>query len=72
MNKTNFKELLKQSELNKIQFAELLGTSHNTVNAWGTNGREYPYWVKSWLLLYIDNKNCRNLKKMIKESKICN
>jgi DNA-binding transcriptional regulator YiaG len=71
MEKEIFKELLKKANLNKKQFAELLETEYNTVNAWGTNGRNYPYWVESWLRLYIDNKNCKELKSMIKNSGIC-
>jgi len=71
MEKEIFKELLKKANLNKKQFAELLETEYNTVNAWGTNGRNYPYWVESWLRLYINNKNCKELKSMIKNSGIC-
>jgi len=29
--------------------SEILGTSYNAVNGWGTNNRGYPYWVESWL-----------------------
>ena len=66
MNKEDFKELLKKAELNKKAFADLLGVSYNAVNGWGTNGRDYPYWVKSWLTLYIENKECKELKEIIK------
>lgn len=66
MNKEEFKTLLKKGGLSKKAFADLLETSYNTVNAWGSNGRDYPYWVKSWLTLYIENKNCKELKEIIK------
>jgi len=66
MNRETFKELLKQAGLTKKTFAELLGTSYNAVNGWGTNDRGYPYWVQSWLTLYIENKECKELKDIIR------
>jgi len=68
MNRDTFKELLKQAGLTKKSFAELLQTSYNAVNGWGTNDRGYPYWVKSWLTLYIENKECKELKAIIREN----
>ncbi len=68
MDRELFKKLLKNAQLNKKTFGELLGTSHNTVNAWGSNGRDFPYWVKSWLNLYIENKECKELKEIIREN----
>lgn len=66
MNIDRFKELLKQANLTKKAFSELLGTSYQSVNNWGTNDRGYPYWVESWLSLYIENKECKELKEIIK------
>lgn len=68
LTKEEFKELLKKADLTKSQFADLLGTSYQGVNNWGTNGRDYPYWVKSWLELYIKDRKCQQLKAIIKES----
>jgi len=68
MNNEEFKTLLKSAALTKKSFSELLGVSYNAVNGWGTNGRDYPYWVKSWLTLYIENKDCKELKEIIKEN----
>lgn len=68
LSKDDFKLLLKKADLTKKDFAELLGTSYQGVNNWGTNGRDYPYWVKSWLELYIKDKKCQQLKSIIKES----
>ena len=68
MDRETFKTLLKKAELNKKSLAEILGTSYNAVNGWGTNGRDYPYWVKSWLTLYIENKECKELKEIIREN----
>jgi len=66
MDKGTFKELLKKANLTKKAFSEILGTSYQSVNNWGTNGRDYPYWVKSWLTLYIENKECKELKEIIR------
>lgn len=68
MEQSQFKELLKQADLNKKTLSEILGTSYNAVNGWGTNNRGYPYWVESWLKLYIENKECRELKQILKEA----
>ena len=37
----------------------------------GNNGRSIPYWVESWLNLYIDNNKCKQIKKMLKDSGVC-
>lgn len=61
-----FKQLLKEANLTKREFAELLQISYQGVNNWGTNGREYPYWVKSWLENYIKAKAFDNVINEIK------
>ena len=66
MENEEFKILLKNAALTKKSFSELLGVSYNAVNGWGTNGRDYPYWVQSWLELYIENKDCKELKEIIR------
>jgi hypothetical protein len=63
-----FKTLMKQAGLTKKALSQLLDTSYNTVNGWGTNNRGYPYWVESWLKLYVDNKKCRELKELLQET----
>ena len=62
-----FKELMRAAELNKKDFAELLNTSYHCVNNWGTNGREYPYWIKSWLDNYIKAKSYDMIKNKVFE-----
>ena len=49
MDREEFNEFMKRAGLNKKQLAEILETSYQGVNSWGTNGRGYPNWVKSWL-----------------------
>jgi len=68
MNNDVFKELLKKAGLTKKAFSEILGTSTQSVNNWGSNGRDFPYWVQSWLTLYIENKECKELKEIIREN----
>ena len=44
----------------------MLGVSYGTVNGWGSP-QNVPYWVESWLTIYIENKECKELKKMLKD-----
>jgi len=70
MNNEEFKLLLKKANLSKKSFSEIIGASNQAVNNWATRG--VPYWVKSWLLLYIENKDCKELKEILKKSGVCN
>ncbi len=72
MNKNKFNELLKKADLTKKEFSVILGTTAGTVTNWGTSDREIPYWVESWLTLYIEKQKFEKLKKAIKESGACN
>lgn len=71
MDKHLFNELLKQAGLSKKEFGEKLGTSGPTISNWGNEGREIPYWVESWLQLYIENMQCKKMRQLLKESGIC-
>lgn len=71
MDKQLFNNLLKTAGLSKKEFGELLGTTGATISNWGNEGREIPYWVESWLSLYIENMQCRKLKEALMESNIC-
>ena len=62
MEKESFKQLLKKADFNKRTFSQYLGLKYQSVNSWGNNGRNVPYWVESWLNLYIDNKRCKQMK----------
>ena len=66
MSNEELKELLKKAGLSKKAFSEILGTSNQALNNWATRG--VPYWVESWLNLYIENKECKELKEIIRES----
>jgi DNA-binding XRE family transcriptional regulator len=71
MDKQLFNNLLKSAGLSKKEFGEILGTTGATISNWGNEGREIPYWVESWLKLYIENIQCKKLRKIIKESGVC-
>ena len=65
MDKHAFNNLLKTAGLSKKEFADILGTSGGTISNWGNEDREIPYWVESWLNLYIENLRCKELKEAI-------
>jgi hypothetical protein len=71
MNKYAFNDLLKTAGLSKKEFAQILGTTGGTISNWGNEGREIPYWVESWLNLYIENMHCKQIRKALQESGIC-
>ena len=68
MNKEIFTTTLKGISLSKKDFAELANISYNTVNNWNDENRPVPPWVESWLSLYIDNKECKELKQLLKDT----
>ncbi len=66
MDREEFNDLLKQAGLNKRELSDLLETTYQGVNNWGTNGRGYPYWVKSWLENYIKSKTLDTVVEAVK------
>lgn len=71
MEKQTFNDMLKKAGLSKKEFGEILGTTGGTISNWGNEGREIPYWVESWLELYIENRQCRKIKEAIEQSGVC-
>ena len=69
MTKTELNELLKKAKITKKEFAVKFDLSTSAVNNWGGSAK-VPLWVKSWLTLYIENKDCKELKEIIR-SNIC-
>lgn len=68
MNKDKFKLLLKEANFNKRRFSEHLGLKYQSVNSWGNNGRSIPYWVESWLNLYIENRKYKQVIELLKDT----
>ena len=52
MNKEEFNNLLKQANLTKTEFSEIIDMKYTSVNNWG-GSQKFPRWVKSWLENYI-------------------
>lgn len=71
MDKNKFNELLQEADLTKKAFSDIFKISQTTVNGWGGADKAIPYWIESWLELYIDKKKFEALKKAIKESGAC-
>ncbi|MCD4667084.1 MAG: XRE family transcriptional regulator [Sulfurimonas sp.] len=65
-----FKQTLKENNLSLKAFSELAGVKYDTCSKWGKDNRPVSDWVESWLNLYIENKDCKELKQIIKNN-IC-
>ena len=67
MDKIEFNQLLKKANYTKKEFAKEFELSASAVNNWGGSA-VVPIWVKPYLILYIKNKNCTDLKQILKEN----
>ena len=67
MNNKAFEELLKDARLSKKDFSKLVEMNYNSVTNWNASNK-IPQWVKSWLKLYIENKDLTRLRQIIKET----
>lgn len=65
MDNQEFNELLKKAKLTKKAFSELVKMNYASVTNW-KQVDNIPLWVESWLTLYIENKECKELKEIIK------
>ena len=68
MEYKDFKETLKDNKLSLKAFSDLSGVQYGTCSKWGKDGRPVSDWVESWLTLYIENKDCKELKEIIREN----
>ena len=69
MNLVEFKILLKKAGFSKKTFSEEVEIALSTVNGWGSaNKPAVPFWVEKYLSLYIENKECKELKEIIREN----
>ena len=67
MNNKAFEALLKSAGLSKKAFATLVDMNYNSVTNWNKSNK-VPQWVEPFLNLYIENKECRDLKETIRET----
>ena len=63
-----FKQTLKDNGLTLKAFSELAGVKYDTCSKWGKDNRPVSDWVNSWLTLYIENAQCKELKQLLKET----
>ena len=66
MTKEEFNKKLKIAKLSKKELSAILETSHQSINNWGSNDREIPYWVSSWLDNYIKAKTLDTVVEAVK------
>jgi len=67
MNNQAFEDLLKLAGLSKKEFAKHVEMNSNSVTNWNKSNK-VPQWVESWLNLYIESKECKELKAVIEEA----
>jgi len=53
MDTKEFKQLLKDNNLNIKEFSKLSGVPYQTITKWGVNNRPLSPWVKSWIDMYF-------------------
>lgn len=70
MHFLEFEALLKEAGLKKGEFASKVSMQSGSVSNW-KRSEKIPNWVKSWLVLYIENNKYKTLKKVIKDSGAC-
>jgi len=70
MNNEAFETLLKRAGLSKKEFATLVEMNYNSVTNWNKSDK-IPQWVNSWLNLYIENADCKELKRILEDT-VCN
>ncbi|EAI4070125.1 XRE family transcriptional regulator [Campylobacter jejuni] len=65
MDRNEFNSLLKQANLTKKEFSQIIGMQYSSVNNWGSS-QDFPRWVKSWLQNYKKAKVLDEISKSIK------
>ena len=65
MEREEFNELLRQANLSKKEFCEIIDLNYSTVNTWGSSNINIPKWVKSWLENYIKAKSYADIKDKV-------
>lgn len=61
MDKNGFKEALKTVNMTKVEFANRINTSINTVNGWTQKG--FPGWVDTMIELMTELQECVEINK---------
>jgi DNA-binding transcriptional regulator YiaG len=66
MTRQELNDMLIKAQMSKEEFSQKVGLKYTSVNNWGSS-QEVPRWVESWLLLYVENLQCKKLKIAIKQ-----
>jgi len=66
MTHDEFKSKLKLNNLNLTQFSEVTNISYSTTSKFGKSN-PVPPWVESWLSIYEENHQLKNIRIEIKE-----
>ena len=70
MNYEIFEVLLKQANINKKEFANLVEMNYTSITNW-KNTDNVPKWVKSWLQNYIEKCKHEKLKETLRDVGVC-
>jgi len=70
MTKEEFNKLLKEAQLTKKEFAEIIDMKYTSVNNWGSS-QNFPRWVESWLENYCEKKRFDSVKQTLRDSGVC-
>ncbi len=65
MEKEEFNNLMKEANLTKKEFADIIGITPGSLNNWGST-QNIPYWVKTWLENYIKAQDLKKISDIIK------
>ena len=71
MKKEDFDKILKNIKLSRQSFANMTNLSYSTVGNWHDEKKPIPGWVESWINNYIERSKFENIKKVLKESGVC-
>ena len=67
MDNITFEALLKKAKLSKKEFSLKVEMHYNSVTNWNKLDK-VPQWAESWLTLYIENKDLKELKEIIQKT----
>lgn len=70
MKNEDFEKLLKQSKMNKKEFANMVEMNYTSVTNWASNDN-VPNWVRTWLENYIAKCNYEKIKTTLRNSGAC-
>ncbi len=64
-------DMLEKAQMSKEEFSQKMSLKSTSVNNWGSS-QNVPHWAESWLELYVENLQCKKLKKQSNRSMYTN